>query len=59
MFRQQSRVRQTVALVSPSLNNEAAINALQELELVAVNVNAPPPIAQNQQPQPEQPQAQS
>lgn len=51
-------VKQTVTLIRPSVNSEAAINALQELEVVAVNANAPPN-AQNQQPPPEQPQPQS
>lgn len=50
----QARVQQTANLIKPSLNSEAAINAIQELELVAMNVNAPSN-AQIQQPQPEQP----
>ncbi|KAL7114646.1 hypothetical protein ACP275_04G134100 [Erythranthe tilingii] len=57
----QSRVKQTVTSIVPSLNDEAAISALHELEFVAMNVNAAPPIVQNQQPQQEQlpPEAQS
>ncbi|KAL3640733.1 hypothetical protein CASFOL_015701 [Castilleja foliolosa] len=52
----QSRISQTAILIKPSLNNEAAVNALQELELIAMNVTIPPSaaVAQNQQPQPEQ-----
>ncbi|GFP86235.1 histone h1.2 [Phtheirospermum japonicum] len=52
----QSRIGQTANLIKPSLTNEAAINALQELELIAMNVTTPPAaVAQNQQPpQPEQ-----
>ncbi|KAK4414202.1 Histone H1 [Sesamum alatum] len=53
----QSRVKQTAALIKPSLNNETAINALQELELAAMNVSAVPN-AQSQQTQAEQPQPQ-
>ncbi|KAK6127641.1 hypothetical protein DH2020_038620 [Rehmannia glutinosa] len=37
----QARIKQTADLIKPSLNNEAAINALQELELIAVNVTTP------------------
>ncbi|KAI3463683.1 hypothetical protein Pfo_020380 [Paulownia fortunei] len=54
----QSRIKQTATLIKPSLNSEAAINALQDLELIAMNVNAPSS-AQSQQPQPQQPQPQS
>ncbi|KAH6822203.1 hypothetical protein C2S53_001878 [Perilla frutescens var. hirtella] len=57
----QSMVKQTVTLVRPSLNSEAAINAIQELELVAMNAGAPPNVVQiqQQQPLPEQVQPQS
>lgn len=46
----QSLVKQTAILVRPSLNSEAAINAIQELELVAVNAGAAPNVQAPQQP---------
>lgn len=55
----QSMVKQTAALVRPSLNSEAAINAIQELELVAINAGAAPNVQAPQQPLPEQDQPQS
>ncbi|KAL3639395.1 hypothetical protein CASFOL_017302 [Castilleja foliolosa] len=51
----QSRTSQTANLIKPYLTNEAAVNALQELELIAMNVTTPPSaaaVAQNPQPQP-------
>ncbi|KAL6518098.1 hypothetical protein OROMI_033799 [Orobanche minor] len=53
----QSRISQTANLIKPHLNNEAAINALQELELIAIDVTTPPVAQYYQQPQP-QPQPQ-
>lgn len=56
-------VKQTATLIRPSLNSEAAINAVNELEFVAVNAAAHPNIQahqqQQQQPVPEQVQPQS
>lgn len=48
----QSRVKQTATLIKPYLTNEAAVHALEELEVVAINV-IPPSNAQRPQPQPQ------
>lgn len=47
---QQSRVKQTATMVKPYLNNESAVNAVEELELVAMNVTAS---SNSQRPQPQ------
>lgn len=53
-------VKQTATLLRPSLNNEAATNAINDLEFVALNAAAPPYFqAQQQQPVPDQVQPQS
>ncbi|KAL6494341.1 hypothetical protein OROGR_031141 [Orobanche gracilis] len=51
----QSRISQTANLIKPYLNNEAAINALQELELIAIDVTTPSVAQYYQQPQPQPP----
>ncbi|KAL6545526.1 hypothetical protein OROGR_009400 [Orobanche gracilis] len=53
----QSRISQTANLIKPHLNHQAAINALQELELIAIDVTTPSVAQYYQQPQP-QPQTQ-
>ncbi|XP_047941113.1 formin-like protein 3 [Salvia hispanica] len=55
----QSMVKQAATLIRPSLTSEAAINAIDELELVALNASAPPNAQTQQQPLPEQVQPQS
>ncbi|GER32883.1 HMR1 protein [Striga asiatica] len=54
----QARISQTANIIKPYLNNEASINALQELELIAANMIVPHPqtLPQPQvQPQPQPP----
>ncbi|GER32407.1 HMR1 protein [Striga asiatica] len=48
----QSRISQTANFIKPYLNNEAAINALQELELTSASITMMP--QPQPQPQPEQ-----
>ncbi|KAG6411119.1 hypothetical protein SASPL_129193 [Salvia splendens] len=55
----QSMVKQAATLIRPSLTSEAAVNAIDELELVALNASPPPNAQTQQQPQPEQVQPQS
>ncbi|CAA0832421.1 winged-helix DNA-binding transcription factor family protein [Striga hermonthica] len=55
-----SRISQTANTIKPYLNNEASINALQELELIAANMIVPhpsiqPPPQPQVQPQPQPP----
>ncbi|KAL1554753.1 basic salivary proline-rich protein 2-like [Salvia divinorum] len=57
----QSMVKQAATLIRPSLTSEVAVNAIEELELMALNVSAPPnaQIQQQPLPLPEQVQPQS